>query len=61
MAIVFQKPDIAELLRPKSPWIPEIRALFDECKAVAPGNAYEMIGYVEVLAHIQTIELILHM
>ena len=28
----------------QSPWIPELAALFEDCKSVAPGNAGEMLG-----------------
>lgn len=30
----------------QSPWLPELSALFDDIKKIAPGNAYEVIGYV---------------
>ncbi|KAL0949134.1 hypothetical protein HGRIS_009218 [Hohenbuehelia grisea] len=29
---------------PESPWLPELLALFDDVKQIAPGNAYEVIG-----------------
>lgn len=28
----------------QSCWIPELAALFEECKVAAPGNVYEVIG-----------------
>ncbi|GLB33487.1 putative THO complex subunit 2 N-terminus [Lyophyllum shimeji] len=28
----------------ESPWVPELEALFDDIKKIAPGNAYEVIG-----------------
>lgn len=30
----------------QSPWVPELAALFDDIKAIAPGNAYDVIGSV---------------
>jgi THO complex subunit 2 len=30
----------------QAPWLPELQALFDDLKNIAPGNAYEMIGCV---------------
>ncbi|KAF7978302.1 hypothetical protein HWV62_899 [Athelia sp. TMB] len=29
---------------PQSPWIPELAAIFDDIKKIAPGNAYDLIG-----------------
>lgn len=29
----------------QSPWISELAALFDDIKKIAPGNAYDVIGY----------------
>ncbi|KAF9468910.1 transcription factor/nuclear export subunit protein 2-domain-containing protein [Collybia nuda] len=34
----------ASLQAPESPWLPELSALFDDIKRIAPGNAYEVIG-----------------
>lgn len=29
---------------PESPWLPELSALFDDVRKIAPGNAYDVIG-----------------
>lgn len=28
----------------QSPWVPELEALFEDVKVIAPGNAYDVIG-----------------
>lgn len=30
----------------QGPWLPELSAIFDDIKKIAPGNAYEVIGLV---------------
>lgn len=34
----------SKLIHSQSPWLPELSALFDDIKKIAPGNAYEVIG-----------------
>ena len=31
---------------PQGPWLPELTAIFDDVKKIAPGAAYDVIGYV---------------
>lgn len=31
---------------PQGPWLPELTSIFDDVKKIAPGNAYDVIGYV---------------
>lgn len=33
----------------QSPWVPELEALFEDVKVIAPGNAYDVIGCDSIL------------
>ncbi|KAH8118538.1 transcription factor/nuclear export subunit protein 2-domain-containing protein [Phellopilus nigrolimitatus] len=38
-----EKPE-EQLLVPENPWVPELHALFEDCKQIAPGNSFDTIG-----------------
>lgn len=44
VSVVLRKVIFCSSLFPQIPWIPQLEALFEDVKQIAPGNTFEVIG-----------------